>query len=94
MDAQLLVGNPSPGLRNTQRISTAIGIRLGTMKERFSTLNDRRPTWRQRFLAIAREMEAAAAPRRESIALAQAVRRKFSQTRTLRGIRLGCIRAA
>jgi hypothetical protein len=60
------------------------------MKNRFPT--DRRPTWRQRFLAIARETEVA--PRRESIAAVQAGRHKFFPARSLRGIRLGCIRAA
>ena len=94
MDAHWLVGYSSPALRNTQRISQAIGARLGAMKDRFPTLTERRPTWRQRFLAIAREMEASAAPRRESVALVQAARHKFFPTRTLRGIRLGCIRAA
>lgn len=61
------------------------------MKDRFPI--ERRPTWRQRFLAIARELEAAA-PRRESVAAVQAARRKFLEPRILRGIRLGCVRAA
>jgi hypothetical protein len=63
------------------------------MKDRFPPAPDRRPTWRQRFLAIARETEAAA-PRRESIAALQAARTKLFPVRTLRGVRLGCIRAA
>lgn len=64
------------------------------MKDRFPIALDRRPTWRQRFLAIARELEATAAPRRESVAAVQAARRKLFEARTLRGIRLGCVRAA
>ena len=79
-------------MRHTQRISQAITTRLVAMKDRFPTAFDRRPTWRQRFLAIARQMEAA--PRRESAALVQAARHKFLASRTLRGVRLGCIRAA
>ena len=60
------------------------------MKERFPS--DRRPAWRQRFLAIARELEAA--PRRDSIETHQASRRPVLAGRSLRGIRLGCIRTA
>jgi hypothetical protein len=56
--------------------------------------SDRRPTWRQRFLAIAREIEATGTPRRESIAAVQAARRRLLPARSLRGIRLGCIRPA
>jgi hypothetical protein len=60
------------------------------MKDRFPT--DRRPAWRQRFLAIAREFEAGN-PRRDSIEAIQAARRPLLAARSLRGIRLGCIRA-
>jgi hypothetical protein len=62
------------------------------MKNRFPT--DNRTTWRQRFLAIARELEATSAPRRESMATVQGLRRRFLAPRILRGIRLGCARTA
>lgn len=61
------------------------------MKERFPT--DRRPAWRQRFLAIARELEAGP-PRRDSMDAGQASRRPLLAVRSLRGIRLGCVRTA
>jgi hypothetical protein len=61
------------------------------MKDRFPT--DRRPAWRQRFLAIARELEAVP-PRRDSIQAIQDARRPMLAARSLRGIRLGCIRAS
>ena len=62
------------------------------MKERFPS--ERRPAWRQRFLAIAREMEAGS-PRRDVLeAIQVAARRPTLAARSLRGIRLGCIRAA
>ena len=92
MNAQRLVGLSSPPLRIAPLNPPAWGARLGVMKNRFPS--DRRPTWRQRFLAIARETEAAALPRRESIAAMQQLRHKFFPVRTLRGIRLGCVRAA
>ena len=60
------------------------------MKERFPS--ERRPAWRQRFLAIARELEGAP-PRRDSVEAVQAARRPLLAGRSLRGIRLGCIRA-
>ena len=61
------------------------------MKERFPS--DRRPAWRQRFLAIAREMEAGS-PRRDVLEAVHATRRPMLAARSLRGIRLGCLRAA
>jgi hypothetical protein len=61
------------------------------MKERFPS--DRRPAWRQRFLAIARETEAGNA-RRDVMDAIQAARRPMLAARSLRGVRLGCIRAA
>ena len=61
------------------------------MKERFPS--DRRPAWRQRFLAIARETEASG-PRRDALEAIQAARRPMLAARSLRGVRLGCIRAA
>jgi hypothetical protein len=73
------------------QIPRAIAARLEAMKDRFPT--DRRPAWRQRFLAIARELEAAP-PRRDSIEAMQAARRPLLAIRSLRGIRLGCIRTA
>jgi hypothetical protein len=91
VNAQRLVGLSSPLLRTAQLKTAAAGNSVGGMKNRFP--DDRRTAWRQRFLAIAREIEAAA-PRRESIAAAQAARRKFFAAGILRGVRLGCVRAA
>ncbi len=62
------------------------------MKERFLAL--RRNAWRERFLAIALESEAAGAHRRESLDAPRAARHRASVPRSLRGIRLGCLRAA
>ena len=62
------------------------------MKNRFPT--EHRAHWRERFLAIAREFEACGAHRRESPGAAQGLRARFLPARSLRGIRLGCIRAA
>jgi hypothetical protein len=61
------------------------------MKERFPS--DRRPAWRQRFLAIARETEAGT-PRRDVQEAIQATRRHTLAARSPRGIRLGCLRVA
>jgi hypothetical protein len=61
------------------------------MKDRFPS--ERRPAWRQRFLAIARELEAGP-PRRDSMEAHQAARRPLLSGRSLRGIRLGCLRTA
>lgn len=66
----------------------AVVTSLEAMKDRFPS--DRRPAWRQRFLAIARELEAAP-PRRDSVEAVH--RRPLLAGRSLRGIRLGCIRA-
>jgi hypothetical protein len=92
LNAQWLVRLSVPALRNAPLISAPAATTLGAMKNRFPI--DRRPTWRQRFLAIAREMEAQGAPRRESIAAVQAARHKSFPSRILRGIRLGCARTA
>lgn len=62
------------------------------MKNRFPT--DSRTTWRQRFLAIARELEVAPVHRRESGRTAWSFRARLIAPRTLRGIRLGCVRTA
>jgi hypothetical protein len=62
------------------------------MKNRFPT--EQRANWRERFLAIARELEASATPRRDSLEVRQSLRARFLPARSLRGIRLGCIRAA
>ena len=62
------------------------------MKNRFPS--EQRAVWRERFLAIARELEASGAPRRESLEAVQGLRARFLPTRSLRGIRLGCVRAA
>jgi len=62
------------------------------MKNRFPS--EQRAQWRERFLAIARELEAAGAPRREPLGAVHGLRARFLPVRSLRGIRLGCIRAA
>ena len=74
MNAQWLVRLSLPGVRSAPPISQAIAARLGAMKVRFPT--DRRPAWRQRFLAIARELEAGP-PRRDSMEPNQAFRRSL-----------------
>ena len=61
------------------------------MNERLLAL--RRNAWRQRFLAIARESEGAG-HRRESLDAPRAGRIQPGAVRSLRGIRLGCLRAA
>ena len=91
MFAQWPVQYSLPRLRTAPTIPQGLRARLGTMKERFPT--DRRPAWRQRFLAIARELEAGP-PRRDSMEANQASRRPLVAGRSLRGIRLGCIRTA
>ena len=62
------------------------------MKERFPT--SRRNVWRQRFLAIARELEGADGHRRDSLDGRPFARAGLVGARTLRGVRLGCIRTA
>ena len=91
LSAQWPVRLSVPGLRSAPVNARAIAARLDTMKYRFPT--DRRPAWRQRFLAIARELEAVPA-RRESAETVEESRRPMLAARSLRGIRLGCIRAA
>jgi hypothetical protein len=61
------------------------------MKNRFPT--ETRAGWRQRFLAIAREIEAGGAHRRESLDASPGLRGRFLEPRILRGVRLGCARA-
>ena len=61
------------------------------MTSRFTP--DRMTPWRQRFLAIARELEASPVRRRPA-AGARALREAFLARGTLRGIRLGCVRTA
>ncbi len=58
------------------------------MKNRFPSEN--RAQWRSRFLAIARELEVCGAHRRPSPD--SSLRARFLPARSLRGIRLGCIR--
>ena len=62
------------------------------MKNRFPT--DTRASWRERFLAIARELEAAGGQRRESLHAAPRLRARLLAPRLLRGVRLACIRVA
>ena len=62
------------------------------MTRRFTP--DHMTPWRQRFLAIARELEAAPVRRRGLAAGAPALREAFLARGTLRGIRLGCVRTA
>jgi hypothetical protein len=59
------------------------------MKNRFPS--EQRANWRERFLAIARE--AAGAPRRDALGVRVGLRARFLPARSLRGIRLGCLRA-
>jgi len=91
LTAQRLVGSSTPRMRSAPPISRPTGTNLGTMKERFPI--DRRPAWRQRFLAIARELEAGP-PRRNPVEALHATRRPLLAARSLRGIRLGCPRAS
>ena len=79
-------------MRTAPRISPAFALRLGSMKNRFPS--EQRAQWRERFLAIARELEACGPQRRESVRTVQGLRARFLPVRSLRGIRLGCIRAA
>ena len=60
------------------------------MTSRFTP--NRMTPWRQRFLAIARELEAS--PIRRRPAAARALREAVLARGTLRGIRLGCVRTA
>jgi len=90
VNAQWLVRLSAPGLRTAPMPWRAVVTSLEAMKDRFPS--DRRPAWRQRFLAIARELEGAP-PRRDSVEAVQAARRPLLAGRSLRGIRLGCIRA-
>ncbi|HEX4782419.1 MAG TPA: hypothetical protein VH301_16795 [Usitatibacter sp.] len=62
------------------------------MTNRFSP--DRMTPWRKRFLAIARELEALPARRREAQGLVHAGREAPPARGILRGIRLGCVRTA
>jgi hypothetical protein len=62
------------------------------MNERLLAL--RRNAWRQRFLAIARESEGAVGHRRDSLDAPRAARLQPAPARRLRGVRLGCLRAA
>ena len=91
MIAQRPVRLSLPPVRKVPPISQGFRARLDTMKDRFPI--DRRPAWRQRFLAIARELEAAPA-RRDSLEAARALRRPLRAGPVLRGIRMGCIRTA
>lgn len=92
MNAQSIVRLSWPPLRTAPRISPALALRIGAMKNRFPT--ESRANWRERFLAIARELEAADAPRRAPLEPGPGLRKRFLPRRTLRGIRLGCARAA
>jgi hypothetical protein len=62
------------------------------MTSRFTP--DRMTPWRQRFLAIARELEVSPVRRRGPAAGAPALRGVFLARGSLRGIRLGCVRTA
>ena len=91
MSAQSFVGLSWRAMRSSPRISTAIALRLGAMKNRFPT--DRLTPWRQRFVAIARELDSGVR-RRDSMDAVHPVRGPFVPRGSLRGIRLGCVRAA
>lgn len=62
------------------------------MKSRFPT--DHLTLWRQRFVAIAREATPSGPRRREALSSVHGPRAPFLAPRSLRGIRLGCIRLA
>jgi hypothetical protein len=62
------------------------------MKNRFPS--EQRAHWRERFLAIARELEASGAHRGDARDAVRGLRARFLPVRSLRGIRLGCIRPA
>jgi hypothetical protein len=61
------------------------------MKIRFPS--ETRAGWRERFLAIARELEDSGAHRRASAGAYAGVRARLCAPRLLRGVRLGCVRA-
>jgi hypothetical protein len=61
------------------------------MKNRFPS--EIRASWRERFLAIAREIEAAG-HRRDSLDAVPRNRARVHAPGLLRGVRLACIRAA
>jgi hypothetical protein len=90
--AQEAVGLPRSNTRNPSSQRQDSSRNLGPMKNRFPT--DRRTSWRQRFLAIARELEAAGAHRRDSLHALHGMRARFFPPRSLRGVRLGCVRTA
>ncbi len=92
MNAQALVGLSRFGLRIAPLNPRAFAPRLASMKNRFPS--EQRALWRERFLAIARELESTGAPRREPLDPVRGLRARFLPTRSLRGIRLGCVRAA
>ena len=90
--AQEAVGLSQSNTRNPSSKRQQGSRKLGSMKNRFPT--DRRTTWRERFLAIARELEATGVHRRESLDALHGVRARFFPPRSLRGVRLGCVRTA
>jgi hypothetical protein len=90
--AQEVVGLSRSIARNPSSKRPERSRKLGSMKNRFPT--DRRTTWRERFLAIARELEATGVQRRESLDALRGARARFFPPRSLRGVRLGCVRAA
>jgi len=55
--SQLFVGLSGAGPRNAPRNSVLPGARLWIMKSRFPS--DRRASWRERFVAIARQADGA-----------------------------------
>ena len=55
--SQLFVGSSGAALRNAQRNSAPAGTRLWSMKNRFPS--ERRASWRERFVAIARQADGA-----------------------------------
>ena len=91
-DAQAGVELSRLALRNAPRTAVLREPNIATMKSRFPT--DRLTPWRQRFLAIARELDPAAVRRREPKDAPAGPRTPFLARGTLRGIRLGCIRTA
>jgi hypothetical protein len=58
------------------------------MTHRFSP--DHRSSWRERFLAIARELDGRAAHRRDSLDADRPARGRYLPARQWRGLRLAC----
>jgi hypothetical protein len=90
--AQINVELSRRALRNSPRTFFLEAATIGLMKNRFPT--DHLTPWRQRFVAIARELGEPALRRRESLGAGAGPRTALLARGSLRGIRLGCVRTA